>query len=240
MLWPSCLFFNTASSDAALSAGPLQSVSCKHHVGAIHYRPDQWERDEPSKPTQSHRTVHDCKSWHTTMNLPSEETVALRDNNHIFDEVLWNVLKLNAIQISEILQKIAWKTFETQCYWDFSHDKTGKMITQTHLVICINHCHFLHCNFITDSIFCPIIFWQWNVHKIYFFCPVSLKKLKQANFFYTYWAFSIIQYLWHKINMISLTCLQWCLDGQISRFWYLHSWLVHAVTRNMRAWPALN
>lgn len=134
-LYPLRLFFSTVSSGATLSAGPLQSVSCKHPIRSLHYRPEQWKRDERAKPTQTHCTVHHCESWNSTMNL----------------------------------------------------------------VLLIDHCHFLHCHLITHSfIFAPVIFWQWDVHKIYFTCSVSLKKLKKANFFNTYWAFSIIQHLWHK------------------------------------------
>lgn len=138
VLRPLCLFFNTASSGAVLSACPLQSIPCKHPIGSIHYRPNQWERQESAKPTQTNCAVHHCKCWHTMVNL----------------------------------------------------------------VILVDHCHFLHCLLITNSIFALVIFCQWDVYKIHFVCSFSLKKLKKANFLDTNWAFSIIQHLWHKMDMI--------------------------------------
>lgn len=74
-------FLFTASCGALLpTPSPLKAIPGKDGVGFVHKWPHRWPHHEATQPAEAHGTVHDCKCWDPTVNLPIHRHLATWHN----------------------------------------------------------------------------------------------------------------------------------------------------------------
>lgn len=65
------LWLNLTTARLALvpASSPLQPIPGKDSIGPVHEWSHRWPRHQASQPAETHRTVHHCERWDTSMNL---------------------------------------------------------------------------------------------------------------------------------------------------------------------------